>query len=289
VAKALKVSKETVRSHTAYLVENKALIRNGRSKPQFYHKGPNYALFCKSSTHDIGYVNLVPDYRFHNLSAKCDILKGKCPNLDAIEWTRTWTPRPGETFRSLHIDPLGATVLVYEEKSIVIRLDDTEVPADPDSLRNANGHIQQRFYQVVKYLSKELNFGLSLPEVNMDMHIARELPELNGVKTGKIGIDENTWIDDSLKGKPEIETDKIATVITKEEIARYLPTLIEQVRNLCVKVEHFTDANLKVVDVFGKALTKITEQNEIQSKFLKKLTGEYEPEENPPGDDRGYG
>lgn len=180
-------------------------------------------------------------------------------------------------------------MLVYENKTIVIRLNDTQVPSHPDSLKNANGTVQQRFYDVVKYLSRELHFGLSLPQINMDMHIAKELPELKDIKTGKVRIDEHTWIDDSLKGRPEIESDRITEVVAKEEIARLLPPFMVQVAKLVDAVNKYTKSNVKLIEVHTKSVVGIAKQTDIQTKLLKKLSGEYEPPPEGEGDDKlGY-
>lgn len=282
IAKSLKLSPSYVSRQTRKLVSDKILIPTEGGREKFYTKGPNYRLL---PTYGVGYGKLRPDYRSHNLSAKCKVLKLPV-NIDSLPWTKQWDSS-GTHFRSLRLDTLATTVILANNKTLIIRPDDMLVEPLPESLSEAERMVDGKFHKVIKHLSSELGFGLSLPTKNMDSHYAQEIPELKSKKLpGKVKIDEDTWLDESHEGHPEWETDNLSEAVAKETAYKYLPTLIEQIRQFMVEVKGNNEAINTLVGVFGEAIAKLTEQSEIQSEILKKLSGEYIPPTDTKNEDK---
>ncbi len=192
IAKLLRIPYSTVRGHIAELLKLGAIEVTSEGKPKFYERGPNSYLLAKRDTYDTRYVK-PPPCRFHWVSAKCEILQGKCPDLNSMKWDSVWHPRDGQTYRLLRFREPEATVRVYDNKSLEIWIPDTYVDFDPDALRESAKKLQQRIYEVIKHLSSKLQFGLGIATLTRVPHIAQEIPDLKGKKLpGKVQIDDHT-------------------------------------------------------------------------------------------------
>ncbi|MHA2431710.1 MAG: hypothetical protein ACXADO_00590 [Candidatus Thorarchaeota archaeon] len=292
VADRLGVSQAFISGQAKILVQDKALIPIKGGRQTFYHRGPNFAKYERLSVDDTRVEEPpAPMNRLHYIRGKCEITNPDALDYSAIDWEKDWHPRAEQTYRMLVLKQYSATVIVHDKTSLIIWIHDMDdVPEDPDALDYAYNLAQQKIFDVVKHLSKECGFKLSLPTMSRKIHIAQELPELKGVKTGKILLDEegDEYIDDSLKGRPEAEVETIEKAKQRATAYKILPDLMQR---LAEYIASNNRRERKDEEVIETVLKIATDQNDRHNQLMVKLeqviqlnNKTYESDkEDPPG------